>query len=139
MIQNNNNNFYSSIPKKNYIKRKIISIGNKKKNSCCGFNLNNKNDMKNSKEIKANDNKTQRIRKKLSYFKINDKICLDKRGMNSYFGNYINSSNNINSLANDISYIGNISKIENRKISNNISSENSKYFINIQFIIDNIF
>ena len=130
MIQNNNNNFYSSIPKKNYIKRKIISIGNKKKNSCCGFNLNNKNDMKNSKEIKANDNKTQRIRKKLSYFKINDKICLDKRGMNSYFGNYINSSNNINSLANDISYIGNISKIENRKISNNISSENSKYFIN---------
>jgi hypothetical protein len=130
MIQNNNNNFYSSIPKKNYIKRKIISIGNKNKNVCYGFNLNKKNDMKNSKEINMNDNRTHRIRKKLSYYKINDKICLDKKGMNSYFGNYMNSSNNINSFANDNSYIGNISKIENRKISNNISSENSKYFIN---------
>ena len=130
MIQNNTNNLYSSIPKKNYIKRKIISIGNKHKNVCHGFNLNNKNDMKNSKEINMNDNRTQRIRKKLSYYKINDKICLDKRGVNSYFGNYMNNSNNINSLANDNIYFGNISKIENRKIPNNISLENSKFIIN---------
>ena len=130
MIQNNNNNLYSSIPKKNYIKRKIISIGNRKKNVCHGFNSNNKNDMKIPKDLNMNDNRTQRIRKKLSYYKMNDKNCSDKRGMNSYFGNYMNSSNNINSSIKDNSYIGNMSKIENKKISNNISSENSKYIIN---------
>ena len=126
MIQNNNNNLYSSIPKKNYMKRKIIYFGNKKKNVSHGLNLNNKNDIKNSKDIIMNDNKTQRIRKKLSYYKVNDKFYLDKRGMN----NYMNSSNNINSFVNDNSYIWNISKIESRKISNNFSSENSKYIVN---------
>ena len=140
MIQNDNNNLYSSVQRNNYIKKKIINFGQKKNinNTNNNLNISGFNTIKNAKDNCISNDRSQKIRKKTNNFiKNNDDNYYTNRIIEDYTSsnchNFTYNNKNYNYLYDNYSFVGN-SSLQKRKISfgdyNNNTPDNSKHAIN---------
>ena len=132
----NNLGSNSSISQRNnFIKKKIITFGNKKNDFLKNLNMNFLTNERNSKESDLSDNRTQNIRKIYDY--MNENNCYNNRLIQDYKSNNIYDFTNNNKYLYDNSFIGNSSSLQKRKISlcdYNNTPDSNKNFLNYRLI-----
>ena len=112
------NNLYSTTQRNNYIKKKIINIGQRKNENNKSMNISDLYRIRNTKETETNKNRTQNFSKNIYNIINNDKNCLSNRIIHEYTSsNGTNLSNNIKNYFYDNSFVGNASSLQKRKIS----------------------